>query len=1096
MLNSDTVSIDLVGKVRNKQLATFSVYPVRYNPFKNEIEVITSMKIEVDFNDQKTVATEPSLKSAMIDELLTKSVINYNPDEVINGYSESPVRMIILTDTTFKKFIQPLIKWKRQKGYKLDILYRGSKYAGITYDEIKATIKNIFNNATAENPAPEYLLIIGDIDKIPKAGGTTNLTDMYYGEFDGGGDYIPEMLIGRLPTSDTTDVKSVISKIIQYEKFAYAPTNKFYSKALVTAGNDISYKTYMNGQVRYAITEYLNATNNISNYHFFSGKEDVDSIKKIINKGLGFINYTGHGEASGWILPSVNTDDIATFTNNNMYPFVISNACRTAQFNVNPSFGSKLVVAAQKGAIGFIGCTNDSYWDEDYYWAVGFGNPRTDTTFSTTGPGAYDGLFHTHGESPSEWYINMGQVNFAGNLAVSSSTSNKKKYYWETYNLLGDPSIIPLIGTPSSFNIALPDTLPFGIRKLPLIIEPQSYIAISDFDTLWDASYASPSGSVFLELPSRLHDSCLIVVTGQNKIPVIKTVYFKDVKGEFLNLESYQVDDALGNNNSLADFSETFYLTLKVSNLGLAASENLTAAISTDSELLTILNSYSVVGTLPGKSQIILQNDFNIKVADSIPDKSRANIKLLLKSDKQEKLFSIDLTLHSPVIDILNYIIDDSIPGNNNNLADPGETFKMIFRLQNTGSSTTSGIFRMLNQPVGTTISNRIISTGNLVTGQVKEIPVQVTLSKLILPGSLFEFRTQLDCYPYLKDKSFIISTGMTRESFEYQNFTVFPWINNQTYPWIITNSQTFDGQYSARSGIITHSKESDLKILVNVPVKDTLKFRVKVSSEFKYDFLIVKLNDVQKFTMSGETDWVEKAIPLPAGVNKIEWIYKKDESISSGSDCAWLDFITFPRLAFIKRDLSMLKISNPAPNKEYGFEYIKAEAINLGREVLNGFNLSYKLNNNSPINEFFNIKLNPGDTARVQFTKKADMSFNGTYLISVYGYNNNDSYALNDTLKLSIINTDAEVFPESEVNLVNIMPNPFSDYVKLIINSTIPDEIQYSIYESTGRTVLHKKVTILPGENLIDIITSDLGSGSLFNKDQWKTIYRYQANS
>ena len=72
---------------------------------------------------------------------------------------------------------------------------------------------------------------------------------MYYGEFDGGGDYIPEMFIGRLPAADTNDVKSVVSKIIQYEKFEFADTNKFYNRALITAGNDASYATNMNGQV-------------------------------------------------------------------------------------------------------------------------------------------------------------------------------------------------------------------------------------------------------------------------------------------------------------------------------------------------------------------------------------------------------------------------------------------------------------------------------------------------------------------------------------------------------------------------------------------------------------------------------------------------------------------------------------------------------------------------------------------------------------------------------------------------------------------------------------------------------------------------------
>ena len=91
---------------------------------------------------------------------------------------------------------------------------------------------------------------------------------MYYGEFDGNGDYIPEMFIGRLPVADTNEVKTAMTKIIQYEKFQFADTNKFYSRSLVSAGYDEAMPSYMNGQIKYAITNYLTKANNINEFHF------------------------------------------------------------------------------------------------------------------------------------------------------------------------------------------------------------------------------------------------------------------------------------------------------------------------------------------------------------------------------------------------------------------------------------------------------------------------------------------------------------------------------------------------------------------------------------------------------------------------------------------------------------------------------------------------------------------------------------------------------------------------------------------------------------------------------------------------------------
>lgn len=444
LIISDTVKIEPLGTLRNKKLANVYVSPVRYNPHSNALEVITSMKIEITFSQTDNIRSKSLLpESVLFNESLNKGVLNYNPGDVVPGYSDQPVKMVIITDTAFRKFLEPFYKWKTQKGYKLKILYKGEGLAGNTYTQLKDTLTKIYHASSETEPPPDYLLIIGDVNMVPYYG-TGNVTDMYYGEFDGNGDYMPEMYVGRIPVADTSELKSAVNKIIQYEKFEFADTNKFYSHAIASAGYDAGYANTMNGQVKYGITNYLTKDNKISEHHFYYPQSNTarDSILKLLKRGVSFINYTGHGEASGWLHLNIKSADIPSFDNKNMYPFIISNACRTAQFNIASSFGNKMVVTGEKGAIGFIGCSNDSYWDEDYYWAVGPGTPSADPTYEGTGSGAYDRLFHTHGETASNWYYTMGQVNYAGNLAVSASTSSRKKYYWETYNLVGDPSTL------------------------------------------------------------------------------------------------------------------------------------------------------------------------------------------------------------------------------------------------------------------------------------------------------------------------------------------------------------------------------------------------------------------------------------------------------------------------------------------------------------------------------------------------------------------------------------------------------------------------------------------------------------------------------
>src|SRR5664279_135030 len=179
----DTVKIEPLGTSRNIKLANLYISPVRYNPHSNQIEVITSMRIEITFpgsiiTGKGTLSTD----RALFNESLDKGVLNFNPHEVIPGYSDQAVKMVIITDTSFRKQLEPFVKWKTQKGFRVKVLYKGTKYAGNDFSHLKDTLAKIYRAGTAADPPPEYLLIVGDINKVPYfgSGGSGNITDMYY----------------------------------------------------------------------------------------------------------------------------------------------------------------------------------------------------------------------------------------------------------------------------------------------------------------------------------------------------------------------------------------------------------------------------------------------------------------------------------------------------------------------------------------------------------------------------------------------------------------------------------------------------------------------------------------------------------------------------------------------------------------------------------------------------------------------------------------------------------------------------------------------------------------------------------------------------
>jgi hypothetical protein len=1097
-LKTDTVRIEHAGKARGVNLATLMISPVRYNPRSNILEIITSMKIEIIFTG-KGIKTLPA-KSSLFDETLGKGILNYKNGDVIPGYTDKPVRMIILTDTSFKKYLEPFIRWKTQKGIKIEILYRGSDLAGNTYTELRDTIKSIYLNSSAENPPPEYLLIIGNTAKIPYYG-TGQVTDMYYGEFDGDGDYLPEMFIGRLPVADTNELKAVTEKIIQYEKFEFADTNLFHSNAIATAGYDAGYANYMNGQVFYAIDNYLNEENNVNEYHFYytqaTDKDDSikvrrDSIINLIDKGISFINYTGHGSSTGWLKLAINNATIDTLENQNMYPFIISNACETSSFNLSNSFGTRWVTSDKKGAIGFIGASNDTYWSEDYFWAVGLGTPSADPTYETTGLGAIDRFFHTHEESPSDWYITMGQVNYAGNLAVSASASSIliKKYYWEIYNLVGDPSVIPIIGTPDTFNIILPDTLPNNMRSWSFTGEPFSYMAISHADTLCDASYFSPSGNVTLDLPGISDDSCLVVITGQNRIPLIETIKFSTIADEYVNLTATAIDDSTENNNGMADFGETFSINLIISNLGSTNAENLYAKISSGSEYITINTDSVMIGTLDAGSDIMLNDDLSVTIAENVPDMETILFEILLRDDAGAKTYEYYISAHAPDFDVLNFLIDDITTGNGNNIAEQGETVTLIFMIRNNGTSSTSGQFYITSfDPFIDIPDYPPVKSEVLGFGESTSIPVSVKISESVETGAVIYFTAIFDCQPYIVSKQFSFRVGQIRESFEYESFRIFPWLNISNIPWTITETDdAYDGIAAARSGEIDHNASSILSIKAYYSAEDSLKFYYKVSSEADCDFFIFKLNGKEILKKSGETGWEKIVVPIPLGYNAMEWIYRKDVSVIEGSDCAMIDMIDFSEsgtVRFVRKDLAAAKLISPVQKDKIGREKVVLKVLNEGPDTIKGFNMAYRINYDPPVKEHFDNTLVPlGDSVNVSFTLPIDFSRYGIYNIEIYGYDNNDDYPFNDTLRTEIEHTTI-------IEPFLVFPNPFTDELNIFINSDVAGTVHFALYNTSGKKNIDVEYEIAGGMNEIKINASHLPASLYFLRIEYPGITR-----
>ena len=1083
-IKTDTVTVENLGYIRGRKLALLSISPVIYYPSPNYFDRIISMTIEIETREiDEGKGISQSVYSSK--GLISKGLLNYDEKDVTPSFSLSPSHLIVLSDTTLKEALQPLVKWKQIKGFRVTEIYVGENGLERTFASIKDTLNHIWNKSDQDNPAPDFMIIAGDLNIIPSSDGATYLSDLYYSEFDGNGDYLPDMFTGRLPAADTSEMKAMVSKIMQYEQFEFGDSITHYKDAVLLAGWDSGHQEDMDGHLKYANTYFENSPGTSTKLFLSQSNDSIrtvryDSLKAIMQTGTGFLNYTGHGSPTRWLNGDktlYNKTDIDALTNISRYPVIISNACETAAFNTTGNLGASFVKAEGKGALAFIGCTVDSYWDEDFWWAVGLSAINNNPQYETSEPGVYDRLFHTHEELPSDWFTTLGQILYAGNLSVLSSTSALKRYYWEYYHLLGDPSLTPFIGTPGEFSIEISDSIPSTLRKLSFTGDPFSYVALSDFDTLWDAASVTPSGAISLDIPDIQKDSCLLIITGQNMKPYYKTLYFNTPDTAWLDIIDVNPEDENGNNNGLAEYSEDITFNIELQNAGDQEATGVYILLESTDDYITIVNDSVLIGNIPAHSETSFSGLFDVEISDSLPDLEMVGASLNIFYNNSSIVRYFDFTLHAPEPSIISNMIDDTQLGNGNMKPEPGESFNIAVKISNFGSSSCSGILSLNPLSSYLNITEGAKATGIINSGDTLTILFAASLSGVTPEAENISFEVTLDCSPYKSTETLGFVSGTTTEDFELENFKSFPWNTSTEYPWQIEEGNAYSNFNAAASNIsLVNSSASELKISLNMPVKDTIRFWYRVSSESGYDFFRFKVEELILVEASGEKAWQQAVIPLEKGVHKLTWQYIKDYSVSDGDDRAWIDYIQFPKMSFIEQDIELVKILNPSePSKNYEQETVSVRLVNLGTDTVQNVSLSYRINYDAIINEAFSREIIPGDSATLDFIEFADLDEPGEYTIEVF-LSQSDGYPYNDTTLFQLVSTGLPVI-EINKNDFTLGPNPFSD-IAYLTSKKVHSDLHISLTGITGADFWSVYIPVALEGQIIEIPGSGLAKG------------------
>ena len=133
------------------------------------------------------------------------------------------------------------------------------------------------------------------------------------------------------------------------------------------------------------------------------------------------------------------------------------------------------------------------------------------------------------------------------------------------------------------------------------------------------------------------------------------------------------------------------------------------------------------------------------------------------------------------------------------------------------------------------------------------------------------------------------------QENFESGNFNIHAWEFPDSYQWVITDYNPYEGNYCMRSNNGgAHSTASSVQTTMFIPWEGQMSFWSRISSEGSYDYGRFYIDGQEMGNWSGNGGWEQHTYDISAGEHTFKWAYTKDYSVNSNEDCFYVDNINF----------------------------------------------------------------------------------------------------------------------------------------------------------------------------------------------------------
>ncbi len=410
-----------MGEIRGRRFAFIEFSPVQYKASSGELKLMTACEIRVDLSGSDMVQTSEMIErysSYAFEKLFSALFENYGYFEhLIPNLLRGEEGYLIIVYDDFYDGILPLANWKQSLGFDTTVTKTSDIPGGPTKENIKAYIEDAYDSWAVP---PSYVLLVGDVAQIPTFTGydSYSAADIYYVTINPE-DYFPDIFIGRFPASQEAHVTAMVDKTLTYEQADF-PSPDFIKKATFMASTD-NYEI-SEGTHNYVIDNYLDPNNyTCDKLYTYTYGATTQQVRDALNDGRSLAIFSGHGYTYGWgDGPAFDQGDVQGLTNEGMYPFVCSHSCLTGEFDVAECFGETWLREPDKAGLAFWGSSTYTMWDEDDILEKKMFSAWWDDNIGFIGGMTDMALYYL--------YQHYGGGGFT-------------QYYFEGYNILGDPSV-------------------------------------------------------------------------------------------------------------------------------------------------------------------------------------------------------------------------------------------------------------------------------------------------------------------------------------------------------------------------------------------------------------------------------------------------------------------------------------------------------------------------------------------------------------------------------------------------------------------------------------------------------------------------------